>query len=452
MGAKRSKSGTGPTVLDRRTFALGLACAPWALGCGDDAAPESNGDIVRLGIMSPDEDPSEARRMLGIGQMACREINDAGGLTINGKPFTVEARLIGFTEEEPADAVPRMLEEGVKFVVGPESSSEILGVTGDGSGAPGLPARDNGIILISGSATSPAISTFGMGAYFWRTVPPDDLQVKVAAQYLLKDKQAKTMGIIFEDKPYSRGLAAAVKASFEAGGGKVLQSVPFGGATKFIPDAMKYDYVAELKAVFAGKPQVLYLAVGEEVLPIGNGAVVQGYHASYGATPPIYVSVDGAVTSDLLLSGRPEFLDNLSGTIPTPDKTGADFKRFAAALAGAGLGEGINYESYRYDAFYIFALAIQRANSVDTAVVKEHIREVTLAAPGSVRVGVGEWAKAKAALLAGSPVNYDGASGPIELEPDGDPSAALYAIWRPKPKAGGGYEYEYSEVRSAGAD
>lgn len=446
----RSNEGVSPDrTLGRRSFGLGLLLMPWAAGCGEEQPQEPAGAVVRLGIMSSDTDPGEARRMLGVGRLACREINDAGGLTIDGKALTLEAVLIGYTESAAGDAVPRMLAEGVKFVVGPVGSRQVLGVDGDGKNAAATPARDNGIIMISGSATNPRISTFGLGPYFWRTVPPDDLQAKVAVAHLRKERNATTMGIIHRDEPYASGLATAVEDAFTAAGGKVTAKVSYDASSVKIPNLLKYEYTSELAAVFAAKPEVIYLAAADEAFVIGNGAVLGGYHAQYGAKPPIYFGVDASVTFDSLNNGRPEFLANLSGTIPSPDKDGEDFKRFQAAMDAAALGDGINFESYRYDAFYIFAYAIQRANSLDSAVVKDFIREVTLAAPGATRVGVGEWAKGKAALLAGQSVNYDGASGPIEFEADGDPAAALYAIWKTRPKAGGGYEYDMSDIRPA---
>jgi branched-chain amino acid transport system substrate-binding protein len=79
---------------------------------------------------------------------------------------------------------------------------------------------------------------------------------------------------------------------------------------------------------------------------------------------------------------------------------------------------GAAFVAQAYDAAYVVALAIQAAGSADRAAIRGALRTVANA-PGEV-VGPGEWARARQLLGAGTKVNYEGASGPVEFNATGD--------------------------------
>jgi branched-chain amino acid transport system substrate-binding protein len=69
------------------------------------------------------------------------------------------------------------------------------------------------------------------------------------------------------------------------------------------------------------------------------------------------------------------------------------------------------------------ALAIEQAGSTDRTKVRDALRNVCCA-PGEV-IEPGEWAKAKADIAAGKKINYEGASGPLEFDENGDVAGAI---------------------------
>jgi branched-chain amino acid transport system substrate-binding protein len=71
------------------------------------------------------------------------------------------------------------------------------------------------------------------------------------------------------------------------------------------------------------------------------------------------------------------------------------------------------------------ALAIEKAGSADRGKIGAALRSVSKA-PGTV-IRPGEWAKAKAALAAGGDVNYEGASGNVDLDENGD-VGGIYSV------------------------
>jgi len=73
----------------------------------------------------------------------------------------------------------------------------------------------------------------------------------------------------------------------------------------------------------------------------------------------------------------------------------------------------------------VAALAIEKAGSADRGAISASLREVANA-PGMV-VRPGERTKAKEAIAAGEDINYEGASGAIEFDENGD-VAGTYSL------------------------
>ena len=117
--------------------------------------------------------------------------------------------------------------------------------------------------------------------------------------------------------------------------------------------------------------------------------------------------------------------DNLRGNImlsqPASDTEGASYKAFAATFDSPGAP----FVTHGYDIAFLAALAIEKAGSADRGLIASALRDVANA-PG-VFIRPGEWAKAKEALAAGEDINYEGASGAIEFDGNGD-VAGIYSL------------------------
>lgn len=71
------------------------------------------------------------------------------------------------------------------------------------------------------------------------------------------------------------------------------------------------------------------------------------------------------------------------------------------------------------------ALAIEKAGAADRGKIGAALRAVANA-PGEV-IRPGEWKKAKALIAAGKDVNYEGASGNVDFDKNGD-VGGLYSV------------------------
>src|SRR5262249_41811228 len=80
-----------------------------------------------------------------------------------------------------------------------------------------------------------------------------------------------------------------------------------------------------------------------------------------------------------------------------------------------------------YDIIYLVALAMQKGNMASAAAIKGNVR--AMANPPGPVVGPGQWALALTMLQDGGDVNYEGASGSVDLDAAGEP-VAPYDVWK----------------------
>ncbi|MDZ7910179.1 MAG: ABC transporter substrate-binding protein [Gemmobacter sp.] len=151
---------------------------------------------------------------------------------------------------------------------------------GDCSGVTGAVlqnvARPNGIVMISPSATSPALTTAEDDGLFFRTAPSDARQGEIMAD-ILSDRGVKSVAVTYTNNDYGKGMADAFAAAFAAKGGAVTLSSPHEDG--------KADYSAEVAAL---------ASAGGEVL------VVAGY-VDQGGKGMIQASVDSGAFSTFVL-------------------------------------------------------------------------------------------------------------------------------------------------------
>ncbi len=134
--------------------------------------------------------------------------------------------------------------EGVKGIMGADCS----GVTGAVLANVAVP---NGVVMISPSATSPALSSAEDNGLFFRTSPSDARQGQVLATVLM-ERGFKSAAITYTNNDYGKGLSDSIAAAFEAAGGEVT--------TIAAHEDGKADYSAEVGALAAAGGDILIVA------------------------------------------------------------------------------------------------------------------------------------------------------------------------------------------------
>jgi len=260
------------------------------------------------------------------------------------------------------------------------------------------------MVMVSPSATSPALSTVEDNGLFFRTAPSDARQGAVLTD-ILNDRGITEVAMTYTNNDYGKGLADSIQTNFEAAGGKITISAPHEDG--------KGDYSAEVGALASAGGQVLIVA---GYLDQGGKGIIQA-SLDTGAFDT-FVLPDGMI-GDSLPEAIGSDLDGSFGTVPGTDSPGAE--AFSGMAEAAGFKAG-PFASESYDGAALILLAMQAAGSMNPADYKGKIEEVANA-PGT-EIFPGELGKALELIAAGEDIDYVGASA-VELVNGGE-SAGNY--------------------------
>ena len=265
-------------------------------------------------------------------------------------------------------------------------------------------ALANGMVMISPSATSPALSTVEDNGLFFRTAPSDARQGTVMTDVIM-ERGFKEVALTYTNNDYGKGLADAFQAAFEAAGGKVTISTAHEDG--------KADYSAEVGALAAAGGEILVVA---GYLDQGGKGIIEGSLDS-GAFDT-FVLPDGMV-GDSLPEAIGSDLDGSFGQVPGTDSEGAGK---LVEMAGDTYDGSAPFVAESYDAAALIMLAMQAASSENPTDYKGKIIDIANA-PGE-KIFPGELAKALDIIAAGGDIDYVGASN-VELVGAGE-SAGNY--------------------------
>ena len=145
-----------------------------------------------------------------------------------------------------------------------------------------------------------------------------------------------------------------------------------------------------------------------------------------------FIFVDGTKDQELFDDLGVENFEGMWGTAPGPaDPALAEAfnERFDASEFGPKPPDRPFLDTV-YDAVYLFALAALRANSLDPTAIRDNLFCVANPEGTVVNPGPEGFAAAVAALAAGEEINYEGASGPLDFDDNGDIAKGAIETWR----------------------
>ena len=329
---------------------------------------------------------------------AIKEINEAGGVL--GKCVSVSHKDSGDTTTDTAtQSATALINEGVDAIVGAASSGVSLSVIDQITGA--------GVVQMSPANTAPDLSTYADNGFYFRTAPSDVLQGRVLGNLITGDGNEKVGFLTIQD-PYGTGLYENAKISVEAAGGSVVANEEFAPGTK--------NFSAQVDKVLAAGPDAIAVISFDEAKSILPELVkVKGFDPS-----KLYL-VDGN-TGNYGEAFTDFSIEGAQGTIPgvvATDETKAkwagvnpDLKDFA-------------YAAESYDAVILIALAAIAGGAADGATIKANLKAVS---EGGEKVT--DFATAVQMLKDGKDIDYDGLSGPITFDDNGDPTEAYVGIYK----------------------
>lgn len=376
----------------KKTLAVTVAFAALSV-----AAPAFAED-VKLGFLGGFSGPLESLTppIYEGAKLVAAQVNAQGGI-LGGSLEIISGDSTCADATAAANAADKQINtDQVSAIVGPMCS----GATISAANNAGIPGNT---VLISPSATSPAVTDVDDNDLLFRTAPSDAYQGDVLARLLI-GKGISEVAISYVNNDYGKGFADALAAAFAANGGTVAASEAH--------EEGKADYRAELGSLAAtGAQNLVVLAYAS-----GSGQTVLRQAVESGDFTK-YIVGDGMI-GDVALTGiDAAAVEGMIGTKPgSSDLPGAAL--YSDAATAAGLDPTAIFAPQAYDAAFILALAIEKKGSADRDGMSAAVRDVA-SAPGTV-ILPGEWAKAAAAIAAGEDINYEGASGQHEFDAAGD--------------------------------
>jgi ABC-type branched-subunit amino acid transport system substrate-binding protein len=340
-------------------------------------------------------------------ELSVNQINEGGGVL--GQPIDLIQGDSATSPQQAVEEARRLIDlEGVSAIVGPAGSGETLPVAESVTG-PG------GVLEITMSATSPALSIANDNDFLFRTVVSDAAQGLVMAD-LAREQGYDSACVLYVNNAYGQGLSDAFAKRFTAQGGTVTAQVP--------TEQAQASYASELAACTEGDPDVLVAPAYPE-----SGRVFLRELVESGDHPPVIFS-DGLKSPDMFEELGWDVFEGSYGTAAGKLETGAGAEFDQAYRDAYGDLPAVPYLREINDAIYLIALAAEKAGSTDPTAMRDALREVAND-PGTV-VGPGPegWRAAVESIRAGEDVNYEGAAGSVDLDDHGDVLQGSILVWK----------------------
>ena len=304
----------------------------------------------------------------------------------------------------------RLIGEGASCMVGDWAASASFAVAGKVTVPAGVP-------LISPATSSAELSSLDDSGLVFRTVPSDDLQA-IALAELAGPGRGRSLSIAARDDSYGRRFSRILAATWRRYGGSVR------GPFLYDPGLLHHRGVA--RQIVAGDPD----AVAVIDFPQSFARLAPDLLATGRFDPARLVLPDVMSVPDPSGAGiPPAAIEGASGTLPgvtSPGANGRAFDRmFRADPASPRRQAGFDAETF--DASALCFLGAVAASSDDGRRIAEEIESVS--GPPGRRFGPGRLGAAVRALRRGAEIDYQGASGPLDLDHDGDPTVGVFGVY-----------------------
>ena len=398
---------------------LVLAATVGLAACGDDGGGGGEetlnltiGDIVPLTGDLSDYGPSGRKA----ADLAADQINAAAKEA--GADHTVKV----VHEDDQTD--PQASVQAARKVVDSDNATCIAG--GYSSTSSTIPISRSvtireGVLQLSPASTADEISGIEDDGLLNRTSPPDRFQGPTLAglvEEALGGAQGKTINIAARNDAYGTGLADTFTKPWEAKGGQIGERVEY--------DPEQPSYNSEAQQIVRGNP---------------DGWVIIDFPETYAKVGPALVRTgdwdpkksfitDGLASGQLPKDVGRDATEGMRGTAPGSPDSGEAAQAFNKAYEAAGGPDRQTFDAQNFDAVVLCYLAAVAAGSTDGKDMAAELQDVS--GPGGDKYTFEQLPEAIDALQNGDDIDYEGASGPVDLNEDGDPTSGVYDIYRYK--------------------
>jgi ABC-type branched-subunit amino acid transport system substrate-binding protein len=142
-----------------------------------------------------------------------------------------------------------------------------------------------------------------------------------------------------------------------------------------------------------------------------------------------FLFCDGTKSADMFKDLGWSTFDGMKGTAPSSLDVAAGKTFEAAYTAEYGSTPPLPFMREIYDAVYLVALAAEKAGSTDSTAIRDALRDVANPPGETVGPGTDGYEAALALIADGKDINYEGASGPVDLDKNGDVLIGAIETW-----------------------
>ena len=326
---------------------------------------------------------------------------DAGGGVL-GSPVTyIEGDSGDTTTDIASQTVDSQLAQGVQAIIGAASSGVSLTVIDK--------ITSNGVVQMSPANTAPALTTYPDNGLYFRVSPSDVLQGAVIAADAI-DSGVESMAVIARQDPYGEGLKDAVVKDFSAAGGTITADLLYDPAAP--------SFEAEVAEIVASGPQAVTVIGFEETTKLLQEMIKQGA----GPQDIQLFLVDGNISTTAYEDFPAGTMTGVRATVPSGE---ADLTAFNESLLEVDPDlTDFAYGAQSYDSMMLIALAAQAAGCADGASIAEYLPLVA----GNGGEQCSTWADCVALLDAGSDIDFQGVTGPVDFNEYGDLAQGTISI------------------------
>jgi branched-chain amino acid transport system substrate-binding protein len=272
--------------------------------------------------------------------------------------------------------------------------------------------NDAGVVQISQNSTSPELTS---RPELLRMSPSGAAKGQALAQ-LVSDDGHDTVAVTWINNDYGTGLSDVFAETFESDlGGTVAYNEPH--------DQGQSSYSGILTEMASTDASAwVFITYANEYTVMVNEGFDQGYN-----TAVDYYGAESTVADSIIENTPAGSMDGMKGITESAPQDQENYQNFVSAFESAYDATPTVWSAYAYDAVTVAAIAIEAADEFTSEALASVVRDVTR--PEGEEVFNFEEA---AAILqdGGSPsdINYQGVSGPVDLDENGDPPG-FYQIY-----------------------
>jgi ABC-type branched-subunit amino acid transport system substrate-binding protein len=384
-------------------LAAGVVLA--ASACGGSGSSSDSGDggaQVTIGALLPQTGDLAAlgKNTSTAVQLAVEQAN----VNDSNVKVTLESQDSGTQESIAQSAIQQLLTKNVSAIVGAVSSAVCLSVVDT--------AVQAQVPMIAPACTSPQLSTYADDGYFFRTAAPSEFQGTILANVAYEDGKRKA-AVMAVNNSYGQSIADTFKKQFEKLGGQVAVDIKYDAAGK--------SFTAETQRVANAKPDTVVLIGYQD-----TGAAIVHDAQQRGLLDLAWYTGDGIQDASFPKQALPNDQSPLYewkgvgiGSSDSPSSTA-----FADAYKTKFGSAPPSFSAQAYDGAWISILSSVLADKNGTE-AKDEIPNVT--DPAGEKCAAAECI---ALVAQGKHVSYQGATGAVTFDANGDPTNAVFAVWQ----------------------